>query len=202
MSGVVGALDLAGGGLIAAKFTTTLRNSSPAMLRYWSQLAGILNSGARSIVVPLIVDFLQPASPAFFTKAPSLAGGVVFNTPAGDNPDTIQPAALNAGTVTLNAGSRTLTGGEWFGVVHPTKLQRAYVVTDIDAVTANADGSSTVTVGIRPPLREAVSALTAINFNRPQCVMRLSPGTTMQADVDASWWATPEMSLIESFGLV
>ena len=185
MSGIVSAADMTGGGLVTVCYKqVSLGNTDPARLRYWSQLAAILNGGVRSIRVPLVTDFIAPLD---WSAAVTVA------------------AALNASTLTFIVYGKFLTdpgmtGGEWFGLVHPNKDVRAYVVTEVDTVVTNPDESITYTVGIRPPLREAVAYAAPLSFYRPQCLMRLAPGTTISADVDKSWWATPDVSFVESFG--
>ncbi len=66
----------------------------------------------------------------------------------------------------------------------------------------NGDGSTTYMVKIRSPLREAVPAGTFVRFNRPRCLMRLAPGSSITADISAFWWSTPDVSFIESFGTI
>jgi hypothetical protein len=54
-----------------------------------------------------------------------------------------------------------LIGGEWFGIEHPVKGWRAYKVQKIDGNTLH----------FRPPLREAVTIGTVLDFANPRCLM-------------------------------
>ena len=184
LSGLVSVADLSGGGLVTVKYgQIALRNVNPAKLRYWSRLGAMLNGGVRSILVPLLTDFIAPF-------------GLTV---------TAQAAALNAGTLSFLVRGDFLTddflnGGEWFEIAHLTRSSRAYCITDVDAITSNQDGSISYTVGIRPPLREAIGDGTVLRFERPRFLARLAPGTSINADVDAAWWATPDATFLESFG--
>lgn len=185
LSGVVNVADLTGGGLVSVRYSDIgLGNLDPAAQRYWSQLAGILNSRVRSIIVPLMTDFICPGS---FTA--------VLGAAASVNASTLSVAVSG-----LHPTDDLLAGGEWFGIRGPNLSFRAHVVTDIDTAQNNGDGTAGFTVGISPPLRESYGAGTPLNFIRPRCLMRLAPGAQITSDVEPGWWTTPEVEFVESFG--
>lgn len=80
---------------------------------------------------------------------------------------------------------RELVGGERFSIDHPTWRHRLY---EVKKVEGNR-------IEFRPPLREAVTAGTEIEFRDPKCVMRLT--SDMSAPLDGPRWATGSISLIE-----
>lgn len=210
LSGLTSAADLTGGGLVAVKYSAIqLSNTTPDAQRYWSWLSAYLAGGVRSILVPLLVDRVSPFQGPYVERRVGITHSTeaMFSTGAGyaigNAVAWIGAAQQNAGTVAIViAGGPQIVGGEWFEIVHPTRGSRAYCITEIDAVTVNADLSRTYTVGIRPPLRDAVGQGAVISFSRPKTLMRLAPGTQMPNDIEKYWYSTPEVSFIESFGNV
>jgi hypothetical protein len=78
-------------------------------------------------------------------------------------------AALRATTITIEmALGKPLVGGERFSIDHPTKRHRAY---QIGRILEQTDSSATFQ--FHPPLREAASAGTAIDFNCPRFVAHI-----------------------------
>lgn len=60
-----------------------------------------------------------------------------------------------------------------------------------------AQDSTSATLLINFPLREAVPAGTALNFDNPVCLMRLSSDTEMALDLEAGWYGFPVVRLVE-----
>lgn len=202
LSGITNASDVTGGGLWAIEYSNVrLGNVNPARMRYWMRLSTALAGGIRPIVVPFFVDFMQPGGGPIltpFSDSSTFSDESEFSQPAFSGP--IATAAVGAGTVAITVpSSPALQGGEFFGVLHPTKLQRVYQITDIDSAVVS--GSNTIyTVGIRPTLREALAGTETADFSTPNCLMRLAPGQTVKTSVKPYWWATPSISFIEYFG--
>lgn len=98
------------------------------------------------------------------------------NTPVADDaPDkgaayvASAAAALRATSMFITGNSeRPLIGGELFSVQHPTWDWRAYRIT---SVTPQGGG---YLINFRTPLRETVTAGTAIEFDNPRCRMRFA----------------------------
>lgn len=83
---------------------------------------------------------------------------------------TATAAALRATEITIDfEHGAPATGGEHFSIDHPTHGRRMYRISEVVERL-----STTQTVKIRPPLREAISDSTLIDFDRPSCTMRLS----------------------------
>jgi len=209
LQGFGAAITVTGAGLVVCKYTGIKTGTeSPSHLRYLSRIARILNGGVRTINVPIMSDYIAPLVSAF-TSVDDLYVTVPHDddTPFDDDSEYIQPtitarvgadAALNAGTITIILdGTSTLEGGEIFSIDHPTKGNRVYSISDIDSATPGVE-NTTYVVGIRPTLREAVVTDDNVNFIRPLCQMRLTPGTSIPLDVEAWWDTSAEISFIEA----
>lgn len=189
LSGIVTSSDATGGGLIAVDFTDIqITNADQAQLRYFNRLAVSLAGGVRQCIVPFPTDWTQPIAAS--DPSPASVVGVVFGAQA-------QGAATI--TISLINGTGVLQGGEWFGLNHPTRGQRAYCVTDPDTVTTDGSGHPLITFGFRPPLRDTIADGSAVLWYRPQCLMRLAPGFSADVDVSEYWLATPQLKFIEAF---
>lgn len=78
-------------------------------------------------------------------------------------------AALRATMVTIEVDAGPiLIGGEHFSLQHPGRGRRMYEIRKVISWSGDA-----ATVQIRPPLREAVAAGLAVDFNTPGCEMKL-----------------------------
>lgn len=128
--------------------------------------------GGRPILVrPCDCRQAPLAAGASFTASEPSAGAPFDDvTETDDILATAGAAALRAVSLTLAmvSGYRALIGGEQFSIDHATWGRRMYRIGKVTGGTAAAP-----IVSIRPPLREAISAGTAVDFNRPGCVMRL-----------------------------
>jgi len=81
----------------------------------------------------------------------------------GADYETAAPAALRATTLQITGASELpLIGGELFSILHPNWGWRAYRIRSVEGGT----------ITFRPPLREAVAAGTALEFDTPRCQMR------------------------------
>ena len=97
-------------------------------------------------------------------------------------------AALRATTISIDVtNGGALAIGQYFGIG-----DRAYQIRSIDSVAATV-----TTVGIRPPLRAAAPAGTAINFDRPVCKMRLETDDAMAVTLELFRHASPTVRFVE-----
>ena len=108
---------------------------------------------------------------------------------------TVGAAALRATTLTIEflTGS-PLRGGESFSIAHPTQRDHMY---EIATVEVDTSGNSVVTFS--PPLREAVTDGTYVEFYRPRCVMRLKTPDAMNIAMEVRPFPRPNVSFIEYF---
>lgn len=132
-------------------------------------LDAILDGGLTSIVVggceSRFATWARPTDPvphsdgAPFSDDTFYAGASPVGTVAAD-------AALRATTLTITLpDGASLMGGEAISINHPTRGQRRYTI-------ARVGEAGEVT--IRPPLREAVTAGTEVDFATGACVMRMA----------------------------
>lgn len=143
-----------------------------------------LEGGASAIVVPCFSWPLRP-----------VPAGVDWSVSVALTAD----AALRATTLTIViATGAPLVGGEPFSITGPVHGKRLYRVHSADpAVTV--DGVTTQTIRIRPPLREAVTAGTALDFEKPGCVMRLANPDAWLSPLDAAHEQVAQPVWIEHF---
>ncbi|WP_447724646.1 hypothetical protein [Sphingomonas koreensis] len=135
--------------------------------RAWRALSGYLGDGRPTIV--RICDARHQPSAGFAT-APHSDG-----TPFSDGSEYLSgstevsvtaDAPLRGTTLAIDDSTIPdgLGGGERFSIAHPGMLERLYQITEI--------GEDGATISFVPPLREAVTAGTLLNFDDPRCVMR------------------------------
>lgn len=203
LSGIDTVVDMYGGPLVAMEFANIqLGNASPVNMRYMSLLGAILNRRTRSMLVPAPIGWIQPVAAPTFVNQGALNGTLLLRPKPVDKADTLAvDAQVNAGQVTVNLGSRTLYGGEWFELVHATMLNRIYCVVSVDGTVTNADGTTLSTVSIMPPLRDGSLTGDPVNWDNPKCLMTLAEGTEVTVKAKQTWWATPTISFIESWAL-
>ncbi len=148
---VGGALPMAefsGGGFWRVFETCSVR--SDAHRRLWGRWAAFLGNGTRPVEVPVGQRHTRPSG----VSSAVLASGAVLRA------TTLQ--------VTVSGGG-SLEGGHRFSIDHTNWGARAYDIVD---ATDNGGGSWTIT--IVPPLREAESLATALDFETPRVVCRLA----------------------------
>lgn len=157
LSGYEDVIRTDGGGFVSAEFTngeTWERDQTLA----WRALTDAMDGGAVAVVVHFCDRLHQPVKDAYTVP------GTTYATP-GAAASSIDGAALRATSLRLSIVSEyPLQGGEWFTVVHPSWGERAYRVI---AITGD-------TIQFRPPLREAITAGTPLDFDDPRCRMRLA----------------------------
>lgn len=210
LSGMTEAKDFTGGGLVTAKFMNCRpNNEGTAALRYLSYLGGKFNSGTRTLWVPIWNDQFW-AAPADWKQGDTMfplstySDGSTFSDGSSFANRIIESvasaaAALNAATVSFYAyGGTELLGGEWFGINHTNKGKRVYRVIGISSYTLSGSGEASYTVTIDPPLREAIVSGDTLEWQRPEFLARVEPGTTIPLPVVAGGVPTVDMSFVEA----
>lgn len=212
MSGITQAVDYSGSGYRIAKYQQ-IQLWRPEQHRYWKQMAAYLRGGVRSVVVPLLTDWTVPViNPGIdpiryltpHSDKTSFSDSALYSQSAVQASLT-QDAALNSATIliTVFAGGG-IYGGETFSIAHTTKGPHCYDITEVDGATSPdpVTGAVTYQIGIAPNLREFTSAVTLLKFDRPECLMRLAPGTSMPWEPEGYWQSKPDVSFVESFALI
>lgn len=207
MAGITDASDSTGGGLWTYSYgQIVVGNVNQSQLRLINRIGIALAGGIRNIVVPFLVDFVQPviigAAPANtpFSDLSRFSDSSEFEAaPVSGLVYGAQPVGAATLTVSVVGGTGVLEGGEFFGLNHAVKGFRAYNVTDIDSQATDPYGNNLYTVGIRPPLRDAVADQAVADWWRPRCLMRLAPGSSIDLDVRPFWLASPSIKFIEAF---
>lgn len=168
LSGEEDTIQIDGGGRWFAEFA-----NGPLLEREhtlaWRALTALLEEGATPIIVPFCDPLHQPyggehevphSDGTPFSDGSLYSGGGAVASVTAD-------AALRATTLELAISlPRPLIGGEHLSIEHPTKGWRAY-----RAVTISDQTETSVTITIRPPLREAVAAGEVVDFANPRCLM-------------------------------
>ena len=140
----------------------------------WRALSAYQDGGARPVIVPFCDARHQPSNgfthvlhsdqTTFSDETPYVQGSASGEV-AADAP--LRATVLEIKALVL---ARTLLGGEWLSIDHPTMRWRAYRIAEILEQDLDA---GTAKVSVRPPLREDVKVGEAIDFTDPRCVMRL-----------------------------
>lgn len=135
-------------------------------------LAVMMDGGATLIEVPSCECAFAPVpsdavaaadSSVPFSDDATFSDGSMFMT-GGIDVGLSADADLRATTIEVDLTTvGPLTGGEAFEINHAGVGKRRYEIGQVDGTTLT----------IRPPLREDTPAGTALNFDRPACVMRL-----------------------------
>jgi len=156
-----------GGGRVVVEFSDP-DLGPPAHAQAWRSLDALLDGGAASIIVPLgdarnngMGDVRLPPGGLPWWDEIAFAGV--------DTGAKVAAAGLRATTltVTVTALPGSIRPGQWCSIDHTNRRYRAYRIAKV------SDNGATVTIDIRPPLREAVAAGTPIDFVDPKCTMRL-----------------------------
>lgn len=156
-----------GGGYVIAEYSDGTMIDA-RVNKAWRALTTGLDGGAASIVVRLCDTRHQPRK----TGSVPHSDDTPFSDEAeyagvGTTAAAVGAAVLRATSLTASfIGGEALEGGEWFSIAHALWGERAY---NIMSVIPNGDNFD---IEFRPPLREAIAAGTALNFDDPRCTMR------------------------------
>ncbi|MGY3607678.1 MULTISPECIES: hypothetical protein [unclassified Bradyrhizobium] len=168
----------------------------------WRSIRQIADGGVNQIIVPRNEARFRPwptgVSQSINIDIPH-SDGALFDDDAGYYQSIIDISCGAAGLrdtsldITINyAGA--LLGGESFSIEHPTFGWRLYEIATVDYTD---DDQATIT--FNPPLREAVTAGTLLEFDRPRCVMRLAQTNAMDLNVTPWTFNSASVSFVEAF---
>jgi hypothetical protein len=164
-----------------------------AQIKAARALEAILDAGATNIIVPAFEWAFSPELVTHSDSSPFSDGSWYSSSPVEAELTAI--AALRATVLSASfAGGVPLEAGERFSIVHPTRNKRLYTV----ARVLEADGDD-YSIEIRPPLREAVTASTELDFSNPGCVMRLANPKEFLGAIDATLSSTANAVWVEAF---
>jgi hypothetical protein len=169
----------------------------------WRAIQNIADGGVTPIVVPRNDAMFRPwpagISP---TGAIDLAhsDGAFFSDGAGFYQPTID---ITADAADLRATSLDITvnyagelmGGESFSIDHLTMGWRMYYIGTVFMDDATSSG----TINILPPLREAIAPGTRLEFDRPRCTMRLAKPDSMDLTVVPWTFNSASVDFVEAF---
>jgi len=206
-------IEMSGGGIVTANYEDC-KIKDPEHYEYVNWLGARLNGGFRFINVPIITDWFGPFPKIGRLPTPIVSGiphsdGSYFDDGSGYSQATVwgeitEAATLNAGIIRLKvyALSRPLRWSDWFSIYHPTKGWRAYRYWDVLDATDGSDGSGTYTeyqLAIAPPLREAVTIGTRVEFARPMFVAKFKSDFTLPSVVEAFFVTQQALQFVEAF---
>lgn len=164
LSGATDRILADGGGRVFAEFGGGELIDRDRVLA-WRALLAMLDGGATALIVPFCDHRHQPYGgehTVTYGDGTRHSDGTPF-AGGGPSAETTADAPLRATSLSFSGVfAQPLIGGEWFAVEHEGKGWRAYRVRTVD-------GAGGLT--FRPPLREAVSAGTVIDFANPRCLM-------------------------------
>ena len=189
-----------GGGLWRCEYGA-INLRSPDHVRTWRALDALCDGGVSPIIVPMCDKRHFPApivdgNPVYSIDQIPHSDDTLFSDGSGYTQSVVdasvgQDAPLRAVSLTvffLVGGP--LRGGEFFSIEHETQGWHLYQVATVDD-----DGVIT----FRPPLREAVTEGTYLEFDRPRCVMMLADPNVMKLTLSMRRFADPDVSFIEYF---
>lgn len=172
-------------------------------LNTWEAIAAATDNGATPFVVPVAQRRRQPFLTSKLPDGVSDSDASTFSdgalwTMSEITASIVGSAALRATRLNISiTGGVPLIGGELFTAWGLTKGQRMHIITRVIAQDLEAN---TATIDIRPPLREALSADTPLDFDNPRCVMRVNGD--MGAQVDLLRFGKGSVSFVETFAPV
>lgn len=180
---------------------TGFRTDRKERVKAYRAVLALLEGGAHQIRVP-VFDCRQAPWPLDSNGKPvTSAGDVQFSDGSvlDDGTSLWQPVivaetvgatALRSTRITIDmVRSADLAGGEYFSLG-----DRLYLVRQVLSATGTQK-----TLGIWPPLREAVPDGTPANFDRPSCVMRLTDEAQGDLSLDYGRYGFPDLSFVEVF---
>lgn len=196
-SGQSQSIELSGGGLLTASYEDCKINW-PMQYEYINWLGARLNGSFRFINVPIITDFYGPFPIVNGVPSPVIKGiphsdGSFFSDDTGYSQKPVfgtvtANAALNAGIINMRVAglNRDLRWSDWFSILHPTKGWRAYRYWKV--LSKSAASVPVYSLAISPPLREAVTSGTRVEFARPRFAAKFPSDFTLPS-VSESFYA-------------
>lgn len=181
ISGAVQALRTDGGGLWRIDMSGIVLRR-PETIRAWTAWQAELGGGAGLVNVP--IPSIGLAHRPLAGGRPIRTGGLYERSDDPCFPEAIDYGApiieaaivgnapLRATTITINiVRGGKLTGGETFGLIHPSKGARMYRIRRV----LSRPTPQSATVMIETPLREAITSGQSVNFDLPTVLCRLIP---------------------------
>jgi hypothetical protein len=143
----------------------------------WRALTEGMDNGSQAVIALLCSERLFQPVGDLVTVDHSDGTPFSDDTPydsSGADYTIVADAALRAVTVQIAGASELpLIGGELFSVEHAAWGWRVYRITRIDGDV----------ITFRPPLREAMAAGTALEFDTPRCQMRMASVASNQTNM-------------------
>lgn len=201
------AADISGGGFLTASYDGC-KITTEEQHEYVNLLGARLNGSFRNVNVPIPTDWWGPFPKIGGIRAPYVASiphsdGSTFSDGSGYSQATVSgtvtsSAALRAGVITLTTTGmdRRLRHSDWFSIYHPTKGWRAYRYWEVISAPSGTNGS--YTLAISPPLREAVTAGTRVEFARPRFVGRFPSDFTLPSITEAFFVTKQDIRFVEA----
>lgn len=187
-----------GGGLWMASLNN-IRFLDATDTLLWRALRQICNGGVTPIVVPRNdVAFAPWPADVMDLGGVPFSDGSLFDDGSGFYQSIIDvtargPSLLRATSMEFDLNyCGALQGGEAFSIEHPTFGWRLYEI-----ATVEAEGS-TAAVTFNPPLREAVSDGTPLEFDRPRCLMKLAAPGAMDLNVTTWPFSLASVKFVEA----
>lgn len=206
--GEAASMELTGGGAVTMTYGGC-KIVSKEQHEYINLLGARLNGGFRNMVVPIPTDWWGPFPiidrlPSPYVAAIPHSDGSLFETGDDFREETVwgsvaQNEALNSGEIRIATTglSRRLRHSDWFSIEHPNKGWRAYRFWRVISEPAAVNG--TYRLAVTPPLREAVTAGTRVEFARPRFVARFPAGFTLPSVTEAFFVTRQDIRFIEAF---
>jgi len=161
----------------------------------WRAFKAALHGGVDAFIFPVCDIRHQPSRGRLLAPHSDGAGfsdeTLYENGDCGAETTVDLPLRSTQATISMALG-KPLIGGERFTINHPDHRARCYQIGQIFEQTETG-----ARFQFHPPLREAVSAGTEVDFNDPRCVMRINGN--MSAPLAGPRWATGSVSLVEDF---
>lgn len=196
LSGISYSLDYSAGGEWTVQYGR-VQLFTPASHLAWNAAAARMNGSVLPMNIIIPVGYINPFPGGAPRELPTIDGPAVIKAQMGDG------AALYASTISIRIlEGDTLKAGHLFSINHSTLGWRLYTVTEIDMTTDSPTTDTDAilyTVGIRPPLREAVAQGTTLEMDWPRCAMKLPEGQDMAWSPANYWRSQPSVTFIEYF---
>lgn len=199
-------MDTSGGGIVTASIENCFVHH-PEEFEYISWVAAHCNGSTRFINVSIWNDWIGPFPTVDGIPQTVITGiphsdGSLFNDGAGYSQNTVYAtvtdnAALHATTISMQlfGAAKKLWLSGWFSIQHPTKGCRAYRYRKVVSGTLE---TPIYTLVFDPPLREAVTIGTSVEWVRPKCVMKFPAEFTLPWEIEGFQRASPSMKFVEA----
>eukprot|EP00913_Durusdinium_trenchii_P008088 g7585.t1 len=160
-------IDFSGGGVVTATYERCMIEADDTERHEvinWMGAYG--NGGYRFFTVPIINDGIGPFPVINGRRRPIIKGiphsdGSLFTDGSGYSQATVygeitEAANVGAGIIRMRiyGAARDLRWSDWFSIYHPTKGWRAYRYWEV--IDKTDEANPVYTLGIAPPLREAI----------------------------------------------